>query len=165
MKKFMEGSCVQILDPNLAPSPRTNLATEKILELALQCLAPTRQSRPRMQRCAEILWNIRKDYRELLCSEPLQHQHSKDSQVWEDCQLVLCGICIKQTVCVCALKGLNCGKFCDYWFFFLIYYWFSKEWVFTFYIYMYAFILNIFAKLMGPVHIMTLKNTINLIKK
>ncbi|XP_039133621.1 calmodulin-binding receptor-like cytoplasmic kinase 2 [Dioscorea cayenensis subsp. rotundata] len=81
MKKFMEGSCVQILDPNLAPSPRTNLATEKILELALQCLAPTRQSRPRMQRCAEILWNIRKDYRELLSSEPLQHQHSKDSQV------------------------------------------------------------------------------------
>ncbi|KAH7690532.1 Non-specific serine/threonine protein kinase protein [Dioscorea alata] len=81
MKKFMEGSCVQVLDPNLAPSPATNLATEKMLELALQCLAPTRQSRPRMRRCAEILWNIRKDYRELLSSEPLQQQHSQDSKV------------------------------------------------------------------------------------
>ncbi|KAJ0967263.1 hypothetical protein J5N97_024180 [Dioscorea zingiberensis] len=72
MKKFIEGNGIQILDPNLVPSPATNLAVEKILELALQCLAPTRQSRPRMRRCAEILWNIRKDYRELFSSEPSQ---------------------------------------------------------------------------------------------
>ncbi|XP_008787415.1 calmodulin-binding receptor-like cytoplasmic kinase 2 isoform X2 [Phoenix dactylifera] len=69
MKNFTQGNAIQTLDPNLPHNPATNLALEKILELALQCLAPTRQSRPSMQRCAEILWNIRKDYRELLSSE------------------------------------------------------------------------------------------------
>ncbi|XP_010935770.3 LOW QUALITY PROTEIN: calmodulin-binding receptor-like cytoplasmic kinase 2 [Elaeis guineensis] len=71
MKKFTEGNAIRTLDPNLPHNPATNLALEKILELALQCLAPTRQSRPSMRRCAEILWNIRKDYRELLSSEVL----------------------------------------------------------------------------------------------
>lgn len=40
------------------------MAVEKILGLADVCLAPTRQSRPTMKKCAEILWKIRKDFRE-----------------------------------------------------------------------------------------------------
>lgn len=40
------------------------MAVEKILRLADVCLAPTRQSRPTMKKCAEILWKIRKDFRE-----------------------------------------------------------------------------------------------------
>ncbi|XP_020261418.1 calmodulin-binding receptor-like cytoplasmic kinase 2 [Asparagus officinalis] len=71
MKKFMDGNAAEVLDPNLPQSPATNLAVEKILELALQCLSPTRQKRPSMRRCAEILWGIRKDYRELLSSNML----------------------------------------------------------------------------------------------
>ncbi|KAJ0970280.1 hypothetical protein J5N97_023157 [Dioscorea zingiberensis] len=71
LKKFTEGNALQTLDPNLLPTPAANLALEKILELSFRCLAPTRQSRPSMRRCAEILWSIRKDYRELLSSEPL----------------------------------------------------------------------------------------------
>jgi len=69
MKKFMDGNAVETLDPNLPQSPATNLAVEKIFELALLCLAPTRLNRPSMRRSAEILWGIRKDYRELLSTE------------------------------------------------------------------------------------------------
>ncbi|KAL5981416.1 hypothetical protein ACLOJK_015476 [Asimina triloba] len=68
MKKFTEGNAIQTLDPRLKRSAVANLALEKIYELALQCLAPTRQSRPSMRTCAEILWSIRKDYRELAAS-------------------------------------------------------------------------------------------------
>ncbi|KAI0499359.1 hypothetical protein KFK09_020262 [Dendrobium nobile] len=70
IKNFSEGNAKETLDPNLPASPSTNFALEKILELALQCMAPTRQNRPSMRRCAEILWRIRKYYRELFNSEP-----------------------------------------------------------------------------------------------
>ncbi|RWW58720.1 hypothetical protein BHE74_00034388 [Ensete ventricosum] len=70
MKKFMKGNGLQTLDPNLQPSLATNFVVEKILELALLCLAPTKKSRPSMRRCAEILWTVRKDYREILSSNP-----------------------------------------------------------------------------------------------
>ncbi|XP_068645743.1 calmodulin-binding receptor-like cytoplasmic kinase 2 [Aristolochia californica] len=69
MKNFTEGNAILVLDPKLPRNPATNLALEKLLELALQCLAPTRQSRPGMKRCVEILWSIRKDYRELLAMD------------------------------------------------------------------------------------------------
>lgn len=64
VKKFAEGNAILILDPKLKCTAANNLALEKILELALQCLAPHRQSRPSMRKCAEILWSIRKDYKE-----------------------------------------------------------------------------------------------------
>ncbi|KAL0284512.1 UNVERIFIED_CONTAM: Calmodulin-binding receptor-like cytoplasmic kinase [Sesamum calycinum] len=66
VKKFTNGDAILVLDPRLARSPANNFALEKILELSLQCLAPHRQNRPAMKKCAEILWSIRKDYKELL---------------------------------------------------------------------------------------------------
>ncbi|KAA8520656.1 hypothetical protein F0562_014912 [Nyssa sinensis] len=69
MKKFADGDALLILDPRLERTAANNLALEKILELALQCLAPRRQDRPSMRRCAEILWSIRKDYREISASD------------------------------------------------------------------------------------------------
>nr|XP_028953600.1 calmodulin-binding receptor-like cytoplasmic kinase 2 [Malus domestica] len=69
MKKFTNGDALSILDPRLERTAASNLAIEKILELALQCLAPRRQNRPSMRRCAEILWSIRKDYKEVLASD------------------------------------------------------------------------------------------------
>ncbi|XP_073220028.1 calmodulin-binding receptor-like cytoplasmic kinase 2 isoform X1 [Cicer arietinum] len=69
MKRFIDGNAISALDPRLDQTYANNLALEKILELALQCLAPHRQSRPNMKRCAEILWAIRKDYRELSVSD------------------------------------------------------------------------------------------------
>ena len=68
MEKFAKGDAILTLDPTLEATDATNLAVEKMFELALQCLAPKRRSRPSMRRCAEILWSIRKDFREL--SEP-----------------------------------------------------------------------------------------------
>ncbi|KAK7292701.1 hypothetical protein RJT34_15553 [Clitoria ternatea] len=68
MKRFIEGDAISVLDPRLDQTAANTLALEKILELSLQCLAPRRQSRPNMKRCAEILWAIRKDHRELSAS-------------------------------------------------------------------------------------------------
>ncbi|MCD9643111.1 Calmodulin-binding receptor-like cytoplasmic kinase 2 [Datura stramonium] len=65
MKKFTSGDAILTLDPRLERSAANSLAMEKIYELALQCLAPHRHNRPTMRKCAEILWSIRKDYREL----------------------------------------------------------------------------------------------------
>ncbi|KAL4597736.1 hypothetical protein ACB092_11G010400 [Castanea dentata] len=69
MKKFTDGEAISTLDPKLACDAANNLAVDKILELALQCLAPRRQNRPSMRRSAEILWQIRKEYREALASD------------------------------------------------------------------------------------------------
>lgn len=80
IKRFVEGRVMEVLDPNLPVSPATTLAMEKILELAGECLAPTRQRRPSMRTCGEILWGIRKDYRDLLePSELSQFSHSQRS--------------------------------------------------------------------------------------
>ncbi|XVF80103.1 hypothetical protein PTKIN_Ptkin15bG0043500 [Pterospermum kingtungense] len=78
IKKFSDGDAISALDPKLELTAGTNLALEKIFELALQCLAPRRQSRPSMRRCGEILWSIRKDYREVSPSD--LHSISTNSQ-------------------------------------------------------------------------------------
>ncbi|XP_020600145.1 calmodulin-binding receptor-like cytoplasmic kinase 2 [Phalaenopsis equestris] len=81
MKKFMDGDGIQVLDPKLLETPAASLALEKILELSFQCLAPNRQSRPSMKMCAEILWSIRRDFRELSSSDELSHNsQAKSSQ-------------------------------------------------------------------------------------
>lgn len=61
MKKFTEGDAILILDPRLERSATNSMIIERILELALQCLAPQRHNRPAMRKCTEILWSIRKD--------------------------------------------------------------------------------------------------------
>ncbi|KAI4328817.1 hypothetical protein L6164_021143 [Bauhinia variegata] len=78
MKRFSDGNSISVLDPRLDPTTANTLALERILELALQCLAPRRQSRPNMKKCAEILWTIRKDYREHAAS--LSRSYSTSSQ-------------------------------------------------------------------------------------
>ncbi|KAK1267438.1 Calmodulin-binding receptor-like cytoplasmic kinase 2 [Acorus gramineus] len=79
IKNFTKGDAIVTLDPNLPRTSATNLALEKVLELSLQCLASTRHGRPSMRRCAEILWSIRKDYRELLPMDhrPIQRSYSQ----------------------------------------------------------------------------------------
>lgn len=76
MKKFLEGNALSVLDPRLDHTAANNLAIEKLLELAFQCLAPRRQNRPSMRRCAEILWGIRKDYREVSANDFTRSQQS-----------------------------------------------------------------------------------------
>ncbi|KAJ9565315.1 hypothetical protein OSB04_001281 [Centaurea solstitialis] len=64
MQRLKGGEVVLAMDPKLRRNPASMMVVEKVLRLARQCLAPTRQSRPSMKRCAEILWRIRKDYHE-----------------------------------------------------------------------------------------------------
>ncbi|XP_021906310.1 calmodulin-binding receptor-like cytoplasmic kinase 2 isoform X1 [Carica papaya] len=66
LKKFTDDNAISTLDPKLEESAGNRLAIEKIYELSWRCLAPRRQTRPSMRKCAEILWSIRKDYREQL---------------------------------------------------------------------------------------------------
>lgn len=64
MERLKEGDAVLAMDPKLRRSPAGNQAVERVLKLARQCLAPLRQSRPSMRKCAEVLWGIRKEFRE-----------------------------------------------------------------------------------------------------
>ncbi|KAL6275713.1 hypothetical protein ACE6H2_019314 [Prunus campanulata] len=64
MQMLKRGDAILVMDPKLRRNPASTMALEKILMLAKECLAPLRQSRPSMQKCAEILWGIRKDFRE-----------------------------------------------------------------------------------------------------
>ncbi|KAK7382071.1 hypothetical protein VNO80_00756 [Phaseolus coccineus] len=79
MKRFIDEDAISVLDPRLDQTAANTLALQKILELALQCLAPRRQNRPTMKRCAEILWAIRKDFREVLSASNF-HSYSSTSQ-------------------------------------------------------------------------------------
>ncbi|XP_078173820.1 calmodulin-binding receptor-like cytoplasmic kinase 2 [Carex rostrata] len=74
IEEFKGGRAVKTLDPNLEPNLPINIALEQIYELAAQCLAQTRQMRPKMKTCAEMLWSIRKGYNDLLNSEK-NHQN------------------------------------------------------------------------------------------
>ncbi|XP_071715569.1 calmodulin-binding receptor-like cytoplasmic kinase 2 [Rutidosis leptorrhynchoides] len=64
MQRLKGGEVVLAMDPKLKRNPASLMVVEKVLRVARQCLAPTRQSRPSMKKCAEILWRIRKDYHE-----------------------------------------------------------------------------------------------------
>ncbi|XP_062193453.1 calmodulin-binding receptor-like cytoplasmic kinase 3 [Phragmites australis] len=60
-KKFNEGNIREILDPLLEDHVDDEVL-EKILSLAFQCAAPTREDRPTMKEVGEQLWEIRKEY-------------------------------------------------------------------------------------------------------
>ncbi|KAL2541160.1 Calmodulin-binding receptor-like cytoplasmic kinase 1 [Abeliophyllum distichum] len=65
LKRLKDGEAVVAMDPRLESSVGSIQAVEKVLKLARQCLAPSRQSRPSMRKCAEVLWEIRKEEREI----------------------------------------------------------------------------------------------------
>uniref|UniRef100_A0A7N0V9X2 non-specific serine/threonine protein kinase n=1 Tax=Kalanchoe fedtschenkoi TaxID=63787 RepID=A0A7N0V9X2_KALFE len=83
IKKFTDGTAISTLDPRLEPSAANSQAVEKILELALQCLASHRHNRPTMKRCVEILWSIRKDYKEISGSDTPSYSDSRKTSVRE----------------------------------------------------------------------------------
>jgi serine/threonine protein kinase len=60
-KKFNQGNIREILDP-LLEDPVDDVVLEKLLSLAFQCAAPTREDRPTMKEVGEQLWEIRKEY-------------------------------------------------------------------------------------------------------
>ncbi|KAL8525729.1 hypothetical protein ACS0TY_015102 [Phlomoides rotata] len=64
LRRLKGGEVVIVMDPRLRRSVASIQAVERVLKLARHCLAPSRISRPSMRKCAEILWGIRKDYKE-----------------------------------------------------------------------------------------------------
>ncbi|KAI7729692.1 hypothetical protein M8C21_000980, partial [Ambrosia artemisiifolia] len=64
LQRLKGGEVVLAMDPKLRRNPASMMVIEKVLRLARQCVAPTKQYRPSMKKCAEILWKIRKDYHE-----------------------------------------------------------------------------------------------------
>lgn len=77
---FLDGKAVETLDPKLERSSSAYLMIEKLLELAFECAAPTRQERPRMKQAAEALWDIRKDFHSLWQVRPVCVLKTLDSQ-------------------------------------------------------------------------------------
>lgn len=75
MQKLKEGYPVLAMDPKLRRNPASTMAVEKVLKLARLCLAPQRQSRPSMRKCGEVLWGIRKDFRDRACPPPSSTSH------------------------------------------------------------------------------------------
>ena len=83
MQKLKEGEPVLVMDPRLRRNPASNMAMEKVLKLARQCLAPLRHSRPSMKKCGEVLWGVRKEFREKACPphpSPTSHHSSNFPQ-------------------------------------------------------------------------------------
>lgn len=85
--KFTEGDAKSTIDPKLEATTSNVIAVEKILELALICLAPQRKNRPHMQRCAEILWSIRKDFREFSASDTCSLPQHRSNSITEACNI------------------------------------------------------------------------------
>lgn len=69
MRKFIEGSAGDVLDPHLARTAAAARALEMVLDLAFRCLGPVRQDRPSMNDCCRELWTMRKTYRDMLASD------------------------------------------------------------------------------------------------
>lgn len=61
-KNFLKKNFEDVLDPNLEKTEAAFSAVAKVSELAFQCSAPTRHDRPSMQKVAEYLWGVRKEY-------------------------------------------------------------------------------------------------------
>ncbi|KAB2620572.1 calmodulin-binding receptor-like cytoplasmic kinase 2 [Pyrus ussuriensis x Pyrus communis] len=64
IQMLKRGDAILVMDPRLRRNPASTMVLEKVLLLAQECLAPQRNSRPSMKKCAEVLWEIRKDFRE-----------------------------------------------------------------------------------------------------
>ncbi|KAI4385978.1 hypothetical protein MLD38_003959 [Melastoma candidum] len=64
MQKLKQGDAVLVMDWRLRRNPASIMVLEEVLKLARRCIAPTKQTRPSMKKCAEVLWAIRKNYRE-----------------------------------------------------------------------------------------------------
>ncbi|XP_065877615.1 calmodulin-binding receptor-like cytoplasmic kinase 1 isoform X2 [Euphorbia lathyris] len=68
IQKLKEKEAIVAMDPMLRRSPSSNMVVDKVLELASRCLSSHRQSRPSMKECAEVLWKIRKDFKDITLS-------------------------------------------------------------------------------------------------
>ncbi|XP_057442306.1 calmodulin-binding receptor-like cytoplasmic kinase 2 [Lotus japonicus] len=79
MQMVRKGDVVFAMDPRLRRSPASIDAVKKVLKLASQCLASLRESRPSMKKCAEVLWGIRKSFRDEAIPHPPLPSHLSEN--------------------------------------------------------------------------------------
>ncbi|KAL6893775.1 hypothetical protein ACP4OV_007873 [Aristida adscensionis] len=77
LQKWRGGEAVVAMDPRMRRSPASVAAAERALALAGQCVAPAREERPSMRRCAEALWSIRSGY-----NRPEKPRREERSDEW-----------------------------------------------------------------------------------
>ena len=65
MGRLKEGDAVLAMDRRLRRSPAAIMAAEGMLKLARECVAASRKDRSSMKKCAEVLWRIGIDFREM----------------------------------------------------------------------------------------------------
>ncbi|KAK7300983.1 hypothetical protein RJT34_11837 [Clitoria ternatea] len=94
IKMMKQGDAVFAMDPRLRRNPASIKAVKKVFKLAVQCVASSRQSRPPMKNCVEILWDIRKSFRDEAYSDhpPLPSHHSANFPQREKNKHTLFGI-------------------------------------------------------------------------
>ncbi|KAK4773687.1 hypothetical protein SAY87_028706 [Trapa incisa] len=79
MQKLKDGDSVLAMDWRIRRNPASVKAHEEVLKLARKCLGNTRQSRPTMRKCVEVLWGIRKELKERASVPlPMAFHHSAD---------------------------------------------------------------------------------------
>jgi hypothetical protein len=79
MKTLKKGEAVFAMDPRLRRNPASIKAMQKVFKLAFQCLVPSIHSRPPMKNCAEVLWAIRKDYKDESTPLPTLPSHQSEN--------------------------------------------------------------------------------------
>nr|AAT68475.1 calcium/calmodulin-regulated receptor-like kinase [Medicago sativa] len=79
MKMLKNGDAVFAMDPRLRRSPASIKVVKKVFKLAFQCLAPSIHSRPAMKNCAEVLWGIRKDFKDETTPLPTLPSHQSEN--------------------------------------------------------------------------------------
>lgn len=79
MKMLRKGEAVFAMDPRLRRNPASIKAMKKVFKLAFQCLAPSIHSRPPMKNCAEVLWGIRKSFKDEMTPIPALPSHQSEN--------------------------------------------------------------------------------------
>eukprot|EP00250_Pteridium_aquilinum_P005653 c15718_g1_i2 orf=596-1525(+) len=78
-KNFLDNNIADILDTKLEKSEAAYSIARKVSELAFQCSAPTKHDRPTMQKVAELLWAIRKEYQAMQEQKKASKKSSADN--------------------------------------------------------------------------------------
>ncbi|CAI9106909.1 OLC1v1006156C1 [Oldenlandia corymbosa var. corymbosa] len=86
LRKLKDKEVVVVMDPRLQRNPASIEAAEKVLKLARECISPLRPSRPSMKKCAEVLWEIRKEFKDISAALTASASHNSGGRRRRDLQ-------------------------------------------------------------------------------
>ncbi|OAY79467.1 Calmodulin-binding receptor-like cytoplasmic kinase 2 [Ananas comosus] len=100
IRKYLAGDVGMTMDPRLKRGRAAVAAVESMMGLAVKCLESSRESRPSMKECAEVLWTIRRDY----------DQHSQQQQQQQQQQPLLTPTAASSNDAVSSVKDVSSEK-------------------------------------------------------